>query len=148
VSSIASDADLLRDYIRDVRTKRLDAQYQRASKRLDRVWDENDMSTWRSALKWLRRLVKLDEKYAVVAGATDPPPSMKKAHAVLLRALTANVNTDYWVVEKVRLRVPYSQWWKQWEKRYQRVYAGYRQWRIALKAEAKRQGVRIPPGLF
>ena len=116
--------------------------------RLDRAWDTSDMSTSKAAARLWARAVQLDESQTVAAGAVEPPPMLVGAHRRLVRSSRLQTETDYWVKENVRLRIPYAQWWREWERRYQAYMAPYRDWRIAVRIQAKKLGVPIPAWVF
>lgn len=84
----------------------------------------------------------------MIIGAVEPPSTLSKAHGGLLKAYKMGTEMDYWIKENIRLRVPYTEWWKGWERRYQAFMTQYRAWRVEVKIQARKLGVPIPAQLF
>lgn len=139
----------LRRYFSDLQPlDKVSKQSDAVGKQLDKSWENDAMSTWGAAVKLYGRELKLDEEGTVIIGAVEPPSTLSKAHGRLLKAYKMGTDMDYWIKENIRLRVPYTQWWKQWERRYQAFMTQYRAWRVEVKIQARKLGVPIPAWLF
>ena len=139
----------LRRYFSDLQPlDKVSKQSDAVGKQLDKSWENDAMSTWGAAVKLYGRELKLDEEATVIIGAVEPPSTLSKAHGGLLKAYKMGTDMDYWIKENIRLRVPYTQWWKQWERRYQAFMTQYRAWRVEVKIQARKLGVPIPAWLF
>jgi len=57
-------------------------------------------------------------------------------------------DVDHWIKENLRLRLPYTQWWKEWERRHQALTAQCRAWRVEVKIQARKVDVPIPAWVF
>jgi hypothetical protein len=80
----------------------------------------------------------------VTLSAVTPPPGLEKAHEDLLKAGRQEYELCVFVSEELRLKQPYSNWFRIAEKRAIAQEETDHLWRVAVKAEAKKLGVKIP----
>ena len=113
-----------------------------------KAFKPDDTSTWPAFEKASRR--SLDAITAVEAklAAITPPKPPKSAHARLLKSWRLAYEETVFVTENLRLRQLYASWWRGWETRHSAAQRGSHQWEVAVRAEALRQHLVMPKGLF
>jgi hypothetical protein len=97
--------------------------------------------------KVVERYVSSTTSNAVAITAVVPPRSLARAHASLLKSYSEDYDLAVFVRESLRLEEPYSTWWRGWESRGTVEEKTYHLWTVAVRAEAIKLGVKIPPKL-
>lgn len=123
----------------------------RASRLTDEAHDAftpEDSSTWSAYAKALRQSNEVVTDVEAGLAAIEPPRELKKAHAQLVRQWRLLYEMNLFVSEQLRLKQPYTKWWKTWESRYAACRVAGHRWEVAVKAEATKQNVRVPRALL
>ena len=116
--------------------------------RAQKKWNQNDTATWPAFRKAVDRGMEEITSSEVKLMAINPPPNLKSAHALLSQSEHQIYNECMYLSENLRLKLPYGQWWKGWEKLSVALDTTNHLWVVALRAEARRQGLTIPPKLL
>jgi hypothetical protein len=111
-------------------------------------WKTDDTSTWPAYRKAVEKGMAEITSSEVSLATITPPPNLKSAHLLLSQSERQTYNECMYVSENLRLKLPYNQWWKAWEKLSVAQKTTTHLWAVALRAEARRQAVTIPPKLL
>ncbi len=120
-----------------------------ACQKAAKVFNAHDeaVSAYPAYRKVVEKTIDAITSEQVTLSAVTPPPGLEKAHANLLKAWQQEYALCVFLSEKLRLKQPYSNWWRDAEARVVAWEETYHLWLVAVKAEALKLGVRIPAKL-
>jgi hypothetical protein len=124
-----------------------DARATASLKTAEKSFNPNDTKTWPAFRKAVERAGSETTAFEISLTAIRPPASMKKAHALLLKAERMGYEWAVFVSEELRLGAPYEKWSSGWESRYLAGEEVRHEWHVAIGAEALRLGVSVPRSL-
>jgi hypothetical protein len=103
-------------------------------------------SKWREVEERMRRVAALDEEVAASLATVSPPETVRKVHAGLIAALRLNAKTFSSNARNMHDGIPLKEWssFKTGSADSARFKRLVNDWRLQVKAEAKRLDVMIP----
>ena len=116
-------------------------------KRAQKKWNQDNTATWPTFRKAVQRGMAEITSSEVALMAINSPPNLSSTHALLSKSEHQTYAECMYISEHLRLKDAYDKWWHGWEKQSVAQEATYHRWVVSLRAEALRQGLRLPPKL-
>lgn len=140
-SVLPAPADQLATYLQEVRP------ILRRMKAAQLLWIPFEVQTkhlWVVAAKATGTMADRFDAIALNAATTAPPPSLRTAHAKLVRAFREWSALYSEVARNLRRRVDRNQWGLGWRPKYDKAEVGFEDWWFAVRVEARKLGIALP----